>query len=61
MSAAPGRNQLMRRDLMMPLNFIDKKCGVDYFTAAKQLIDAARASGGPLSIGADPVLGEHVP
>jgi hypothetical protein len=45
-----GRNQLIRRDLMMPLNFVDKKSGADYFTAAKQLIDAARASGDPLSI-----------
>jgi len=45
-----GRNQLIRRDLMMPLNFKDPKSGTDYFTAAKQMIDAARASGDPLSI-----------
>jgi hypothetical protein len=45
-----GRNQLIRRDLMMPLNFVDKKSGTDYFTAAKQMIEAARASGDPLSI-----------
>ena len=41
---------MIRRDLMMPLNFKDQKSGTDYFTAAKQLIDAARASGDPLSI-----------
>ncbi len=45
-----GRNLLMRRDLMMPLNFTDTQSGVDYFTAARQLIEAARASGDPLSI-----------
>ncbi len=40
-----GRNQLIRRDLMMPLNFVDKKSGMDYYTAAKLLIDAARSQG----------------
>ena len=45
-----GRHQLIRRDLMMPANFTDPKTGMDYFTAARQLIDAARASGDPLSI-----------
>jgi hypothetical protein len=37
-----GRNQLVRRDLAMPLNLTDTRSGVDYFTAARQLIDAAR-------------------
>ncbi len=45
-----GRNLLMRRDLMMPLNFTDPQSGVDYFTASRQLIEASRASGDPLSI-----------
>jgi len=45
-----GRNQMIRRDLMMPLNFVDKKSGADYFTAARQMIDAARAAGGGLDI-----------
>ncbi len=45
-----GRNLLMRRDLMMPLNFTDPQSGVDYFTAARQLIEAARASGDPAAI-----------
>jgi carboxypeptidase family protein len=40
-----GRNQLVRRDLMMPLNYTDPKTGVDYYTAARQIIDAARAQG----------------
>ena len=60
-SVGTGRNQLIRRDLMMPLNFEDKKSGVDYFTAAKQMIDAAHASGDPLEHRADSVLGERVP
>ncbi len=45
-----GRNQMIRRDLAMPLDFVDKKSGVDYFTAAKQMIDAMHASGDPLTI-----------
>jgi hypothetical protein len=45
-----GRNLLMRRDLAMPLNFVDQESGVDYYTAARQMIEAARASGDPLSI-----------
>ena len=57
---AVGRNQLIRRDATMPLNLVDTKSGVDYFTAAKQLITQARAVGDPQH-GADPVLGEHVP
>ncbi len=45
-----GRNQLIRRDLMMAADFTDKKSGTDYFTAVKQLIDAAHASGDPLTV-----------
>jgi hypothetical protein len=40
-----GRNLLMRRDLMMPLNLVDPQSGMDYFTAARQLIEAYRANG----------------
>jgi hypothetical protein len=32
-----GRDLLTRRDLAMPLNLVDPKSGVDYFTAASQL------------------------
>ncbi|MPZ16682.1 MAG: hypothetical protein GEV06_02025 [Luteitalea sp.] len=34
-----GRNQLVRRDLAMPLNLVDPASGMDYFTAAGLLID----------------------
>jgi hypothetical protein len=34
-----GRNQVVRRDLAMPSNLVDPATGVDYFTAARQLID----------------------
>ena len=44
-----GRNQLIRRDLLCP-QLQDKKSGTDYFTAAKQMIDAMHASGDPLTI-----------
>ncbi len=40
-----GRNLLIRRDLMMPLNLTDAASGVDYFTAARQLIQAAETQG----------------
>jgi len=40
-----GRKQLTRRDLAMPLNLTDPNSGMDYFTAAQQLIGAARAAG----------------
>ena len=40
-----GRNQLVRRDLAMPANLVDPDSGVDYFTAVRQLIDAAAAAG----------------
>ena len=41
-----GRNLLVRRDIAMPLNLTDPASGVDYFTAARQLIDAYNAAGG---------------
>jgi hypothetical protein len=37
-----GRDLLNRRDIAMPLNLVDTRSGMDYFTAAQQLI---RASG----------------
>jgi hypothetical protein len=40
-----GRNLLIRRDLAMPLNLTDPRSGVDYFTAARQAIDAYTAAG----------------
>ena len=40
-----GRNLLMRRDAAMPSNLADPKTGVDYFTAANQLISEARRVG----------------
>lgn len=36
-----GRNQLVRRDLAMPLNLVDPASGMDYFTAARLAIEAA--------------------
>ena len=57
-----GRNLLVRRDIAMPLNLTDPASGVDYFTAARQLIDAYNAAGGDVGqMAPDPVLGEHVP
>ncbi len=44
-----GRNLLIRRDMAMPLNLTDPASGVDYFSAARQLIDAYNASGGNLA------------
>jgi hypothetical protein len=44
-----GRNLLVRRDLAMPLNLTDPASGVDYFTAARQLIDAYNAAGGDVT------------
>jgi len=41
-----GRNLLVRRDLAMPSNLVDTRSGVDYFTAATQLINAIDAAGG---------------
>jgi hypothetical protein len=43
----------------MPLNLVDTRSGVDYFTAARQLIEAARASGDPLTIAPIPYW-EHL-
>jgi hypothetical protein len=40
-----GRNQLVRRDLAMPLNLVDVKSGMDYFSSAQQMIRAAQAAG----------------
>jgi hypothetical protein len=40
-----GRDLLVRRDMAMPLNLVDTKSGVDYFTAAQQVIKAAQAAG----------------
>jgi hypothetical protein len=40
-----GRDLLVRRDLAMPLNLVDTRSGMDYFTAAQQLIRATQAAG----------------
>lgn len=40
-----GRDLLTRRDLAMPLNLVDTGSGMDYFTAAQQLIRATEAAG----------------
>jgi hypothetical protein len=40
-----GRDLLIRRDLAMPLNLVDPRSGIDYFTAAQTLIRAINASG----------------
>ncbi len=40
-----GRDTLIRRDLAMPLNLVDPKSGMDYFTAAQRLITAAQNAG----------------
>lgn len=40
-----GRNLMVRRDAAMPLNLVDPASGVDYFTAAGQLILGAQANG----------------
>ena len=42
-----GRDLLVRRDLAMPLNLVDPGSGMDYFTAAQQLIRATQAAGIP--------------
>ncbi|MEO5823630.1 MAG: TonB-dependent receptor [Vicinamibacteraceae bacterium] len=44
-----GKNLLVRRDMAMPLNLTDPASGVDYFTAARQLVDAYTAAGGDVS------------
>jgi hypothetical protein len=40
-----GRDLLIRRDLAMPMDIVDPKSGVSYFTAARQLIDAYNRAG----------------
>jgi len=40
-----GRNLLIRRDMMMPLNLTDPASGMDYYTAAGLLINGAEANG----------------
>ena len=40
-----GRDQLIRRDLAMPLNLVDTASGTDYFTAAQELIRSTQAAG----------------
>ena len=42
-----GRDLLIRRDLAMPLNLVDTISGMDYFSAAQQLITAINAAGIP--------------
>jgi hypothetical protein len=50
-----GRDLLVRRDLAMPLNLVDPGSGMDYFTAARLAIDAAR--GIPAGAGFDAYQG----
>jgi hypothetical protein len=40
-----SRNLLTQRDVMQPLNLVDKKSGIDYFTAATRLVCAGGLSG----------------
>jgi hypothetical protein len=40
-----GRDLLIRRDIAMPLNLVDTISGMDYFTAAQQLIKSIEAAG----------------
>ncbi len=40
-----GRNLLTRRDLAMPLDLVDPTSKMDYFTAARKLIDQLNANG----------------
>ncbi len=44
-----GRDLLVRRDLAMPVNLSDPASGMDYFTAAQQIIMATQAAGIPRS------------
>jgi hypothetical protein len=48
-----GRELLTRRDLAMPLNLVDTASGMDYFTAAQQLIRATQAAGIPANAALD--------
>jgi hypothetical protein len=47
-----GRRLLVRRDVATPVNLVDAKSGVDYFTAAAALINATRTKG--IGVNADP-------
>lgn len=40
-----GRNLMIRRDAAMPANFVDPQSGVDYYSAATELITQARLVG----------------
>jgi hypothetical protein len=40
-----GRDLLTRRDIAMPLNLVDTRSGMDYFTAAQAIITAAQSRG----------------
>lgn len=40
-----GRDQLVRRDIAMPLNLVDTRSGMDYFSAARSAITAAQTYG----------------
>ncbi len=40
-----GRDQLVRRDLAMPLNLTDTVSGMDYFSGVREIINAAQAAG----------------
>jgi hypothetical protein len=42
-----GRDLLIRRDIAMPLNLVDPRSGMDYFTATQTLIRATQAAGIP--------------
>jgi carboxypeptidase family protein len=48
-----GRDLLNRRDIAMPLNLVDTKSGMDYFTAAQQIIKATQALGIPAGAATD--------
>ena len=56
-----GRNLLTRRDLMMPLDLVDKASGVSYYTAVRQMINASHASGDPLGIAPIPYFENMFP
>jgi len=51
-----GRNLLTQRDLMQPLDLVDPKTGIDYFTAAARLSQLGR-QGVPISSINDAVVG----
>jgi hypothetical protein len=50
-----GRDLLVRRDMAMPMNLTDPRSGMDYFSAAQQVITATQAAGGNVAaVGAIP-------